>query len=237
LECRLRWLRSVLLSRAVVIALAVLLFRALLHRGAPWSALFAFPVAWMTYEWIRNFALPHGTAGSLAYTQLNFLPFLELTSVTGPWGMSLLLLLFPAAVAIGLHLRRAAPKQAFRIAGAGLGLVAIVLIFGAVRLATPLQGSRVAAGLIASDEPGNIDVASECEKKVIRIVAVGMDSDHKKFLEAVGCGVTGYLLKDASSTDIVAAVRAAASGEAVCPSQLCALLFKEVAQIQRRRRV
>jgi apolipoprotein N-acyltransferase len=143
---------------AVVFTLAVLLFRALLRRGAPWSALFALPAAWVTYEWVRNFALPHGTAGSLAYTQLNFLTFLQLASVTGPWGMSFLLLLFPAAIAIGLHLRRAAPKQAFRIAGTGLGAVAIVLIFGAVRLATHPQGIRVTVGLIASDEPGNVDV-------------------------------------------------------------------------------
>ena len=149
---------------AVAFTLAVLLFRALLRRGAPWSALFAFPVAWVTYEWFRNFALPHGTAGSLAYTQLNFLPFLQLASVTGPWGMSFLLLMFPAAVAISQHLRRAAPKQAFRVAGAGLGLVAIVLIFGAARLATPVQGSRVTVGLIASDEPGNIDVAEQGAK-------------------------------------------------------------------------
>jgi len=146
---------------AVVFTLAVLLFRALLRRGALWSALFAFPAAWVTYEWVRNFALPHGTVGSLAYMQLNFLPFLQLASVTGPWGMSFLLLLFPAAVAIGLHLRRAAPKQAFRVAGTGLGVAAIVLIFGAVRLAAPVQGSRVTVGLIASDEPGNVDVAEE----------------------------------------------------------------------------
>jgi apolipoprotein N-acyltransferase len=149
---------------AVVFMLAVLLFRALLRRGASWWALFALPVAWVTYEWVRNFALPHGTAGSLAYTQLNFLPFLQLASVTGPWGMSFFLLLFPATVATGLHLRRAAPKQAFRIAGAGLGLAAIVLIFGAVRLATPVQGNRVTVGLIASDEPGNVDVAEEGAK-------------------------------------------------------------------------
>ncbi len=149
---------------AVVFALAVLLFRALLRRRALWSALVAFPAAWVTSEWVRNFALPHGTAGSLAYTQLNFLPFLQLASVTGPWGMSFLLMLFPAAVAIGLHSRRAAPKQAFRIAGTGLGVVAIVLIFGAVRLATPVQGSRVTVGLIASDEPGNVDVAEEGTK-------------------------------------------------------------------------
>jgi apolipoprotein N-acyltransferase len=146
---------------AVAFTLAVLLFRALLRRGVPWISLFAFPAAWVTYEWVRNFALPHGTAGSLAYTQLNFLPFLQLASATGPWGMSFLLLLFPAAVAIGLHLCRAAPKQAFRIAGTGLGLVAIVLIFGAVRLTTPLKGGTITVGLIASDEPGNVDVAEE----------------------------------------------------------------------------
>jgi apolipoprotein N-acyltransferase len=149
---------------AVVFTLAVLLFRALLRRAASWGALVAFPAALVTYEWVRNSALPHGTAGSLAYTQLNFLPFLQLASVTGPWGMSFLLLLFPAAVVIGVYLRRAAPKQAFRIAGAGFGLVAIVLIFGAVRLATPAQGSTVTVGLIASDEPGNIDVAEEGTK-------------------------------------------------------------------------
>jgi apolipoprotein N-acyltransferase len=149
---------------AVAFTLAVLLFRSLLRRGAPWISLFAFPAAWVTYEWVRNFALPHGTAGSLAYTQLNFLPFLQLASVTGPWGMSFLLLLFPAAVAICLHLCRAAPKQAFRIAGTGLGVVAIVLIFGAVRLTTPSKGSTVTVGLIASDEPGNVDVAEEGAK-------------------------------------------------------------------------
>jgi apolipoprotein N-acyltransferase len=154
----------ILALEAIVFTLAVLLSRALLRRGAPWSALFAFPAAWVTYEWVRNFALPHGTAGSLAYTQLNFLPFLQLASVTGPWGMSFLLLLFPAAVAIGRHLCRAAPKQAFRIAGTGLGVVAIVLIFGAIRLATPVQGSRVPVGMIASDDPGNVDVAEEGRK-------------------------------------------------------------------------
>ncbi len=149
---------------AVVFTLAVLLFRALVRRGALWSALFGFPAAWVTYEWFRNFALPHGTAGSLAYTQLNFLPFLQLASVTGPWGMSFLLLLFPAAVVIGLHLRLNAPKQAFRTAGIGLVLVATVLIFGTVRLATPLNSSTVTVGLIASDGPGNVDVVEKGAK-------------------------------------------------------------------------
>lgn len=149
---------------ALVFAAAVSLFRALLRRGAPWSALVAFPAAWVSYEYIRNLATPHGTAGSFAYSQLNFLPFLQLASVAGPWGMCFVLLLFPAALAIAFALRRAAPSQALRIISAGLGVVTLVLIFGVIRLALPSHGPQVKVGLIASDLPANDGIAPEGAK-------------------------------------------------------------------------
>lgn len=144
---------------ALLFALAVLLFRALLRRGAWWSALLALPAAWVSCEYLLNLVSPHGTAGSLSYSQLNFLPVLQLASVTGPWGISFLVLLFPAALAIGLHLRTRAPKQALRIVGTALGVIALVLIFGTIRLAKPAPGRQVRVGLIASDQPANVDVA------------------------------------------------------------------------------
>ncbi len=140
---------------AVVFTLAVLLFRALLKRQAYWSALLAFPATWVSFEYLNNLTSVHGTAGSLSYSQLNFVPFLQLASVTGPWGMSFLLLLFPAALAIGIHLWPSAPTQALRIAGAGLGVIVAVLVFGFVRLSLPAPAEKVKVGLIASDEPGN----------------------------------------------------------------------------------
>ncbi len=154
------WL-SVFSTGALVFAAAVLLFRALVRRGAPWSALAAFPAAWVSYEYVRNLTTPHGTAGSLAYTQLEFLPFLQLASLAGPWGMSFVMLLFPAALALGLHLRRSQPKPAMRILGASLAGILLVLIFGAVRLALPPPRQQVKVGLIASDEPASDPVASE----------------------------------------------------------------------------
>ena len=84
------WL-AVFSIAALVFALAVLLFRALALRDARWSALLAFPATWVCYEYARNLATPHATAGSIAYSQLIFLPFLQLASITGPWGMSFLL--------------------------------------------------------------------------------------------------------------------------------------------------
>lgn len=146
---------------ALVFASSVLLFRALLLRGAPWSALLAIPSVWVSCEYIRNLITPHGTAGSLAYSQLNFLPFLQLASITGPWGMSFLLLLFPAAIAINLHLRRSNPKQAFQILGASIGIIVTVLIFGAIRIALPRPKQQVRVGFIASDERANVLVANE----------------------------------------------------------------------------
>jgi len=146
---------------ALVFAGAVLLFRALARRGALWTALVAFPAAWVSYEYVRNLTTPHGTAGAMAYTQLEFLPFLQLASLAGPWGMSFVMMLFPAALALGLHLRRSQPKQAMRILCASLAGILLVLTFGAVRLALPPPPQQVKVGLIAADEPTNDPVASE----------------------------------------------------------------------------
>ncbi len=58
----------------------------------------------------------------------------------------------------------------------------------------------------------------------------GMDDDPDCFLCAIRKGARGYLLKDASSEEIVSAVRRVAQGEAVCPPKLCSLLFEHVAR-------
>jgi apolipoprotein N-acyltransferase len=141
-------------------ALATLLFRALARRRASWTALLALPSFWVSFEWLLNLTWPHGTGGSLAYSQLQFLPFLQLASLTGPWGMTFLLLAFPTALALALHLRRSSPRQGYRILGTTLAVLLGVLVFGAVRLTTVPQSATIAVGLIASDGP-NERVADE----------------------------------------------------------------------------
>jgi DNA-binding NarL/FixJ family response regulator len=63
-----------------------------------------------------------------------------------------------------------------------------------------------------------------------KIILVGMEPGEEQFITAVRSGVMGYLLQDASASDVVAAVRAVYRGEAVCPPQLCSVLFRFVAQ-------
>jgi apolipoprotein N-acyltransferase len=144
---------------AIVFALAVSLFRALLLRNRGASAVLAFPATWVTFEYARNLLWPHGTAGSLAYSQLHFLPFLQLASLTGPWGMTFVLLLFPADLAAAWQLRREA-RKAGRVLLLSAGTVAAVLIFGWIRLTLPQPGPEVRIVLAASDAQGNQNVAT-----------------------------------------------------------------------------
>jgi DNA-binding NarL/FixJ family response regulator len=66
-----------------------------------------------------------------------------------------------------------------------------------------------------------------------QVLVIGMDADECAFLRAVRAGVSGYLLNDASAADVIAAVRAVARGEAVCPSQLCKALFDSFAGVRK----
>jgi DNA-binding NarL/FixJ family response regulator len=68
--------------------------------------------------------------------------------------------------------------------------------------------------------------------KRIALIAIGMSEDYDQFLSAVQGGVKGYLLREASATEVVGAVRAVFRGDAVCPAQMCARLFETVAEIK-----
>jgi DNA-binding NarL/FixJ family response regulator len=63
----------------------------------------------------------------------------------------------------------------------------------------------------------------------IKVVLFGMDEDPDVFLRAVRQGIAGYVLKNASSADLLDAVRAVAQGEAACPAKFCKVLFQTVA--------
>src|SRR5260370_39454540 len=64
-----------------------------------------------------------------------------------------------------------------------------------------------------------------------KAILIGMEPDEELFFAAVRSGVMGYLLKDASVSDLVAAVRAVYRGEPLCPPQLFSTLSPFVAHV------
>jgi DNA-binding NarL/FixJ family response regulator len=60
----------------------------------------------------------------------------------------------------------------------------------------------------------------------VRILLLGMARNEAEFLQCVRAGISGYLLHDACSDEVLEGVRAVHAGEAVCPGTLCAALFR-----------
>jgi DNA-binding NarL/FixJ family response regulator len=78
----------------------------------------------------------------------------------------------------------------------------------------------------------HLDFVREVQQNLpgVRLVMIGMETDGQHFLQAIREGAMGYIGKDASALEVVAAVRTVASGGAACSPELCAFLFRFAAR-------
>ena len=136
---------------SLVFAAGVLLFHGLLRRGAAFSAAIALPALWTVFEYLGSFVPANGTAGSLSYTQEGLLPILQVASLTGPWGISFLLLLFPSAIVTGFYLRRRKLPNAAPVVGFALVVLGAACAFGVMRLEVPKSQQTIKVGLLDTD--------------------------------------------------------------------------------------
>ena len=144
---------------SLIFAFGVLAFRWFVRRDNLWSGVAVLPALFVTADWIRCWTSPHGTSADLAYTQLRFLPFLQLASLTGAWGMTFVLLWVPGAVAACLYAQRQDSRPRWSMLSiTSAGLLA-VLAFGSGRLLLPKEGPTLTVGLVASDPTANEEVA------------------------------------------------------------------------------
>ncbi len=148
------WLTLVILfAPSLIFALIVLMHRRFILRGQIMRAAFALPVLWTAYEYLAEFRSPHSTWGNLAYTQMDCLPLIQIASITGIWGISFLVFLFPSRIALMLapipepvNSRTSKPALVFTSV-----IFVTVFIYGFYRLATTQRTPRVTVALIATD--------------------------------------------------------------------------------------
>jgi apolipoprotein N-acyltransferase len=142
---------------ACIFGLAVLLFRNRLLKGQAVQAALIVPAFWVAYEYVSEAISVHGTVGNLSYSQMNFLPILQIASVTGIWGISFSILIFGAGVAA---LFSAVSAKQRRLLAIGLAVYLFCVFgYGYWRLAaTPKDSPTIKVGLIASDDSMNLVV-------------------------------------------------------------------------------
>jgi DNA-binding NarL/FixJ family response regulator len=68
-----------------------------------------------------------------------------------------------------------------------------------------------------------------------RIVALGMPEDEAEVLNCVQLGIAGYVTREASITEMLATVEAAARGEVHCSPKIAGSLFRRIAALSTER--
>jgi DNA-binding NarL/FixJ family response regulator len=95
------------------------------------------------------------------------------------------------------------------------------------------QVQESACGMVLTDfPPGSVNFLKLRDLDLInsdlKIILIGMEDEPDIFMQAIRLGVRGYVLKDASALEIVAAIRHVGRGEAICPPNLCMVLIEYV---------
>ncbi len=115
---------------------------------------FVAPAAlWVLVEWLRTIGSVTMPWAQLSYSQYHFLPVLQIAEFTGAYGVSFLILLLNAALAYHWMNRDdpASRKPVLRV----LALVALVSLFGAIRLAIPDAGQPLVVAAMQGNFKSN----------------------------------------------------------------------------------
>lgn len=146
---------------ALILMLAVLLFRRLTMQKQYLAAAFAFPVVVVAAYFINGLTSVNGTWLDIGYTQMDALPIVQIAALTGVIGAGFLVMLGPA-VAATLCNDAASRAARLRVLGFGGGLITLTLIYGVWRLhAAPADsGAPMKMGLVSLKGPALVPLDS-----------------------------------------------------------------------------
>jgi apolipoprotein N-acyltransferase len=117
-----------------------------------WWTVFAYPVLWVTVDMLMAALLPDGNWASLAYSQAEVLPLLQVTSLFGIAGLLFLLALIPSALALALVFGSRLHRAPWAYA-TPLVLLAAAVGYGQTRLQQGgAAGADVMFGVMAIDD-------------------------------------------------------------------------------------
>jgi apolipoprotein N-acyltransferase len=139
---------------AVVYFLPYALHRTFAGRLSGFFATLLFPCSWVGIEFVfQSWLTPYGSWFSLAYTQTDFLPLLQLAALTGVAGVSFLMTWVAAIASWALRRERTTRERWQAVLIYGVALLA-VLVYGQLRLGGVEGGGELVrvAGIIPSPE-------------------------------------------------------------------------------------
>lgn len=182
---------------ALVLMLAVLLHRRLLLRGHTVAAALAPAALWVAVEYANSLLSPHGTFGSIAYSQMDALPVIQVAAVTGLWGVSFLLLLLPAAMATLAWPQTPSRRGHTAVLAVALAPLAAALLYGGLRLQAPAD-STLRIGLASIEKPIRPELGSATGQALQARYVQAIDTLAQQGARAVVIPETSFATADAS---------------------------------------
>jgi len=137
----------------LIFAILVLATRRVVRKANQWYTVFAFPVFFTGFEFLVLQFSKDGSAGSVAYSQSNILPVVQIASVTGILGITFFITFIPSAIAVAWHFRKEKNKF-WIVARIGFVVTALVIIAGSLRLILHRTGTKssIKVGLAVLNE-------------------------------------------------------------------------------------
>jgi apolipoprotein N-acyltransferase len=120
-------------TMALLFWLAFLADRLLTPRLQGFAGTLVFPVSLATLEYVCTMTSPYASWGSLAYTQYQNEPLIQIVSVTGIWGLTFIIAWF-ASLINWVWQNQCAWPRIRRGVLLYAGILAVVLLFGGIRL-------------------------------------------------------------------------------------------------------
>lgn len=159
------WLAALLILALVAVgwSSAIRLTVTFVERGQVLPAVLAVPVTWAAIDTFLIHLSPHGSAGSIAYSQMEALPVIQVASLGGVPAITFVVLL--AGSLLGVLLARPSNMERRGLQATSVLTVAAIsacLLFGLMRLPNLASGPGAKVALIATDgipaRPRSLDV-------------------------------------------------------------------------------
>jgi apolipoprotein N-acyltransferase len=154
--------------------------RRLVVRYQAWWTVFVYPVLCVALDTLAAALLPDGNFGSLAYSQGDVLPILQVTSLLGVAGLLFLITLVPSALAVAIAYGRTVRHGWIAYATTAL-LLGSAIFYGHIRLQSPVTGTETTFGMVSIDDAIGLrasasyvsNILAEYDKSVTALAAQG----------------------------------------------------------------
>jgi apolipoprotein N-acyltransferase len=158
---------TVIAAQTLLWGFLIIATRRLVVRYKSWWTVFVYPVFCVAADTLMAALLPDGDWGSLAYSQADQLPILQITSLLGTSGLLFLLTLVPAALALAIAYGRSL-RHGWRAYTLTALLLASSISYGLFRLQSPVHGKETTFGLVSIDDVIGLNASASYSSDILQ---------------------------------------------------------------------